>query len=164
MNDTITNSMNSATNEAKAQFDAYSKVFESFMGQDGTKKVAETGAQNLRAASESLQAVVSELEQINVGLTQHFANTVSQAFEAQAKMLTAGGWQQAMEVQSAYMNEAMDASFAEMSRLADRSTAMLTKAGAPLQSRFEFDDQQNHLTVLQLEHMRGLKHRASRRP
>lgn len=137
MNDTIAKTMNTAANEAKAQFDAYGKVFESFMGQDGTKKVAETGAENLRAASESLQAVVSELEQINMGLTQHFTNSVTQAFEAQAKMLTAGGWQQAMEVQSAYMNEAMDANFAQMSRLADRSTAMLTKVGAPLQSRFE---------------------------
>ena len=42
-----------------------------------------------------------------------------------------------MEIQTAYMNEAMDAGFAEMSRIADRSTAMLTKAGAPLQSRFD---------------------------
>ena len=137
MNDTITKTMTNVANEAKAQFDAYGKMFESFMGQDGTKKVAETGAENLRAASESLQAVVSEVEQINTGLTQHFANTMTQAFEAQAKMLTAGGWQQAMEVQTAYMNEAMDSSFAEMSRIADRSTAMLTKAGAPLQSRFD---------------------------
>ena len=137
MNDTITKTMTNAANEAKAQFDAYGKMFESFMGQDGTKKVAETGAENLRAASESLQAVASEVEQINAGLAQHFANTMTQAFEAQAKMLTAGGWQQAMEVQTAYMNEAMDSSFAEMSRIADRSTAMLTKAGAPLQSRFD---------------------------
>ena len=137
MNDTITKTMTNVANEAKAQFDAYGKMFESFMGQDGTKKVAETGAENLRAASESLQAVASEVEQINAGLAQHFANTMTQAFEAQAKMLTAGGWQQAMEVQTAYMNEAMDSSFAEMSRIADRSTAMLTKAGAPLQSRFD---------------------------
>ena len=137
MNDTIAKTMNSAANEAKAQFDAYSKVFESFMGQDGSKKVAETGAENLRAASESVQAVASEMEQINTGLAQHFANSMTKAFEAQAKMLTAGGWQQAMEVQTAYMNETMDAGFAELSRLADRSTAMLTKAGAPLQSRFD---------------------------
>ena len=137
MNDTMTKTMTNAANEAKAQFDAYGKMFESFMGQDGTKKVAETGAENLRAASESLQAVVSEVEQINAGLAQHFANSMSQAFEAQAKMLTAGDWQQAMEVQTAYMNEAMDAGFAEMSRIADRSTALLTKAGAPMQSRFD---------------------------
>ena len=137
MNDTIAKTMTNAANEAKAQFDAYSKVFESFMGQEGSKKVAETGAENLRAASASVQAMVSEMEQINAGLAQHFAKTVTQAFEAQAKMLTAGGWQQAMEVQTAYMNETMDAGFAELSRLADRSTAMLTKAGAPLQSRFD---------------------------
>jgi hypothetical protein len=137
MNDTIAKTMNSAANEAKAQFDAYSKVFESFMGQDGSKKVAETGAENLRAASESVQAVAAEMEQINSGLAQHFATAMTKAFEAQAKMLTAGGWQQAMEVQTAYMNEVVDSSFAEMSRVADRSTAMLTKAGAPLQSRFD---------------------------
>lgn len=137
MNDTMTKTMTNAANEAKAQFDTYSKVFESFMGQEGSKKVAETGAENLRAASASVQAVVTEMEQINAGLAQHFAKTVTQAFEAQAKMLTAGGWQQAMEVQTAYMNEAMDSGFAELSRLADRSTAMLTKAGAPLQSRFD---------------------------
>lgn len=137
MNDTIAKTMNSAANEAKAQFDAYSKVFESFMGQDGSKKAAETGAENLRAASESVQVVAAEMEQINSGLAQHFAKAMTQAFEAQAKMLTAGGWQQAMEVHTAYMNEVVDSSFAEMSRLADRSTAMLTKAGAPLQSRVD---------------------------
>ena len=137
MNDTIAKTMNGGANEDKAQFDAYSKVFESFMGQDGFKKVAETGAENLRAASESVQAVAAEMEQINTGLAQHFATAMTKAFEAQAKMLTAGGWQQAMEVQTAYMNEVVDSSFAEMSRVADRSTAMLTKAGAPLQSRFD---------------------------
>ena len=137
MNDTITKTMTSAANDAKAQFDAYSKVFESFMGQDGSKKAIETGAENLRAAAESVQVVASEMEQINTGLAQHFTKSLTQAFEIQAKMLSAGGWQQAMEIQTAYMNEAMDSSFAEMSRLADRGTAMLTKAGAPLQSRFD---------------------------
>lgn len=137
MNDTITKTMTNAANEAKAQFDAYSKFLESFMGQDGTKKVAETGAENLRAASESVQAVVSEMEQINAGLAQHFAKSMTNAFETQAKMLTAGGFQQAMEIQTAYLNDVMDAGFAEFSRIADRSTAMLTKAGAPLQSRFD---------------------------
>ena len=137
MNDTIAKTMNSAANEAKAQFDAYTKVFESFMGQDGSQKAAETGAENLRAASESVQAVASEMEHINSGIVTHFAKAMTQAFEAQAKMLTAGGWQQAMEIQTAYMNEAVDSSFTEFSRIADRSTAMLTKAGAPLQSRFD---------------------------
>ena len=137
MNDTITKTMTSAANDAKAQFDAYSKVFESFMGQDGSKKAIETGAENLRAAAESVQVVASEMEQINTGLAQHFTKSLTQAFEIQAKMLSAGGWQQAMEIQTAYMNEAMDSSFAEMSRLADRGPAMLTKAGAPLQSRFD---------------------------
>lgn len=137
MNDTITKTMTSAANDAKAQFDAYSKVFESFMGQDGSKKAIETGAENLRAAAESVQVVASEMEQINTGLAQHFTKSLTQAFEIQAKMLSAGGWQQAMEIQTAYLNEAMDSSFAEMSRLADRGTAMLTKAGAPLQSRFD---------------------------
>ena len=137
MNDTITKTITSAANDAKAQFDAYSKVFESFMGKDGSKKVVETGAENLRAAAESVQVVAAEMEQINSGLAQHFTKSMTQAFEIQAKMLAAGGWQQAMEIQTAYMNEVMDSSFAEMSRLADRGTAMLTKAGAPLQSRFD---------------------------
>ena len=137
MNDTITKTMTSAANEAKAQFDAYSKTFESFMGQDGTKKAAEAGAENLRAASETVQAVVTEVEQINTGLASHFANAMTQAFETQAKMLTAGDWQKAMELQTAYVNEAMDSSFAEMSRIADRGTALMTKAGAPVQSRFD---------------------------
>jgi hypothetical protein len=137
MNDTMTKTMTNAANEAKAQFDAYAKFFESFMGQDGAKKAAETGAENLRAASESVQAVASEMEQINAGLAQHIAKSMTTAFETQAKMLTAGGFQQAMEIQTAYLNDAMDAGFAEFSRIADRSTAMLTKAGAPLQSRFD---------------------------
>lgn len=137
MNDTIAKTMTNAANEAKAQFDAYSKVFESFMGQDGAKKAAESGAENLRAASESVQAVATEMEQINAGLAQHFAKSMTAAFETQAKMMTAGGFQQAMEIHTAYMNETMDTGFAEMSRIADRSTAMLTKAGAPLQSRFD---------------------------
>ncbi len=137
MNDTIAKTMTSAANDAKAQFDAFSKVFESFMGQDGSKKAVETGAENLRAASESVQVVAAEMEQINAGLAQHFAKSMTQAFETQAKMLTAGGWQQAMEIQTAYVNEAVDSSFAELSRMADHGTAMLTKAGAPLQSRFD---------------------------
>ena len=137
MNDTITKTMISAANDAKAQFDAYGKMFESYMGQDGSKKAVDTGAENLRAASESVQVVASEMEQINSGLAQHFAKSMTQAFEIQAKMLTAGGWQQVMEIQSSYVNEVVDSSVAEMSRLADRSTAMLTKAGAPLQSRFD---------------------------
>jgi hypothetical protein len=137
MNDTMTKSMSNAANEAKAQFDAFSKVFESFIGQDGAKKAAETSAENLRAASECLQAVVGEVEQIQSGLAQHVSKTLTQAFETQAKMLTAGGWQQALEIQTAFMNASMDAGFAELSRIADHSTALLTKAGAPLQSRVD---------------------------
>ncbi|HKK30953.1 MAG TPA: phasin family protein [Alphaproteobacteria bacterium] len=137
MNDTMQKTMTQAANEAKAQFDTFTKSFESFMGQDGAKKVAETSAENLRAASESVQAVVGELEQINASLAQHMAKTMTHAFETQAKMLTAGGWQQAMEIQNAYMNETMDSSFAELSRLTDRGTNMMTKASAPIQSRLD---------------------------
>jgi hypothetical protein len=137
MNDTIQKTMTNAANETKAQFDAFAKVFESFVGQDGAKKAAETGAENLRAASESFKAVIGEVEQINASLAQHFAKTMTSAFETQAKMLTAGGWQQAMEIQYAYLNDSVDAGFTELSRLTDRSTAMLTKASAPLQSRVD---------------------------
>jgi hypothetical protein len=137
MNETMQKTMTNAANEAKAQFDTFAKAFESFMTQDGAKKAAEAGAENLRAASESVEVFAGEVEQINAGLSTHFAKSLTTAFETQAKMLTAGGWQQAMEIQQAYLNEAMDSGFAEMSRLTDRTTAMLTKAGAPLQSRFE---------------------------
>ena len=137
MNDTITKTMTSAANDAKAQFDAYGKMFESFIGQDSSKKAVDSGADNLRAASESVQVVATEMEQINLGLAQHLAKSMTQAFEIQAKMLTAGDWQQAMEIQTSYVNELVDSSVAEMSRLADRSSAMLTKVSAPLQSRFD---------------------------
>lgn len=137
MNDTIQKTMTTAANDAKAQFEAFAKSFEPFLGQDGAKKAAETGAENLRAASESVKAVAGEMEQISASLTQHFATSMAKAFEAQAKMLTAGGWQQALEIQYAYLNDSMDSSFTELSRLTDRGTSLLTKAGAPLQSRFD---------------------------
>jgi hypothetical protein len=137
MNDTMQKTMATAANEAKAQFESATKMFESMMSNDGAKKAAEQSAENLRTASESVQAMMTEMEQITVGLTQHFAKTMTHAFETQAKMLTAGGWQQAAELQYAYLNESMDSSFSEVSRLADRSTAMLTKAAQPLQARFD---------------------------
>jgi|GEM_PF-6541511 len=137
MNDTMQKTMTTAANEAKAQFDAASKMFESFAGNEGAKKAAEQSAENLRAASESVQAAMGGLEEIATGLTQHWAKTMTQAFETQAKMLTAGGWQQAAELQYAYLNQCMDSSFAEVSRVADRGTATLTKAAEPLQARFD---------------------------
>jgi hypothetical protein len=137
MNDTVQKTMTNAANEAKAQFDAATKVFESFMTNEAAKKAAEQSADNLRAASESVQAVMGGVEEISSGLAQHWAKTMSHAFETQAKMLTAGGWQQAVELQYAYLNESMDSNFAEVSRVADRSTSMLTKAAEPLQGRFD---------------------------
>jgi hypothetical protein len=137
MNDTMQKTMATAANEAKAQFESATKMFESMLTNEGAKKAAEQGAENLRAASESVQALVGEMEQITSGFVQHFAKTMTHAFETQAKMLTAGGWQQAAELQYAYMNESMDAGFSEVSRIADRSTAMLTKAAQPLQARFD---------------------------
>ncbi len=137
MNNTVHKTMTNAANEAKAQFDATTKVFESLMSNEGAKKAAEQSAENLRAASESVQAVMGGVEEISSGLAQHWAKTMSHAFETQAKMLTAGGWQQAMELQYAYLNESMDSNFAEVSRVADRSTSMLTKAAQPLQGRFD---------------------------
>ena len=50
MNDTVQKTMTNATTEAKAQFDAASKVFESYIGNDGAKKAAEQSAETLRAA------------------------------------------------------------------------------------------------------------------
>jgi hypothetical protein len=137
MNDTMQKTMTNAATEAKAQFDAASKAFESFMGNDGTKKAVEQSAEALRAASESMQTMMGGFEEIGAGLAKHWANTMTQAFETQAKMLTAGGWQQAAEMQYAYLNQSMESSFAEVSRVADRSTAMLTKAAEPLQARFD---------------------------
>ena len=137
MNDTMQKTMSSAANEAKAQFESANKMFESMMTNEGAKKAAEQGAENLRAASESVQAIISEMEQMNSSFAQHMANTMTHAFETQAKMLTAGGWQQAIELQYAYMNESMDSSFAEVSRLADRGTTLMTKATQPIQARFD---------------------------
>ena len=137
MNDQIQQTMSGAANEAKAQFDSATKMFESMMTNEGAKKAAEQGAENLRAASESMQAVMSEMEQITSSFTQHMASAMTHAFETQAKMLTAGGWQQAVELQYAYLNESMDTSFSEVSRLADRGTTMMTKAAQPFQARFD---------------------------
>jgi hypothetical protein len=137
MNDTMQKTMATAANEAKAQFESATKMFESMMTNEGAQKAAEQGAENLRAASESVQALMGDMEQITTGFAQHFAKAMTHAFETQAKMLTAGGWQQAAELQYAYLNESMDSSFSEVSRLADRSTAMLTKATQPLQARFD---------------------------
>jgi len=137
MNDTIQTTMTNAANEAKAQFESFTKSFEQFASNDVAKKAAEQSAENLRATSESVNVVMNEMEQIGTGLVQHFAKTMSNVLETQARMLTAGGWQQAMTIQYEFMNQSMDAGFSELSRLTDRSTAMMTKAAAPLQSRFD---------------------------
>ncbi|MGY9057550.1 MAG: phasin family protein [Alphaproteobacteria bacterium] len=137
MNDTIQKNMASAANEAKAHFESFSKVFESFMGQDGANKAASAGAENLRAASEATHIVVEEVGQIASSMTQLISNSLNQAFETQAKMLASGGVQQALEIQYAYLNESMESGFSELSRVADRATVAMTKAGAPLQARFD---------------------------
>ncbi|MCA8929616.1 MAG: phasin family protein [Alphaproteobacteria bacterium] len=137
MNEAVQKTMTNAANEAKAQFDAATKMFESFMGNEGAKKAAEQSAENLRAASESMQAMMGGMEEISTGFAKHWAKAMTEAFEAQAKILTAGDWQQAAEIQYAYLNQSMDSGFAEVSRVADRGTAMLTKAAEPLQARFD---------------------------
>lgn len=137
MNDTIQKSMTDAANEAKAQFEAAGKAFENVLGNESAKQAAEQSAETLRAASQSVQIAVTEMEQITNGFAQHFAKAMTQAFETQAKIMTAGGWQKAAEIQYAYLNESMDAGFTEATRIADQSTQMVTKASQPIQARFE---------------------------
>ena len=137
MNDTFQKAMANAASEAKSQFETFSKAFDPLFNNEASQKAAESGAETFRAASESVQVATEGFEKLGLSLSQHVAKSVAGAFEAQAKMLTAGSWQAAAEIQQSFISDRMDAGFSELSKMTEETTAILAAAGAPLQSRFD---------------------------